>query len=56
MPEIPKWLIALIVVLVGWWVFVQVSDFVGKVNATIGKANSSINAGEAQYKRLMNNR
>lgn len=52
MPEMPKWLIVLIVVCAGWWIFVQVADFVGKVNTTIGKANSSMNASEAQYKRV----
>ena len=42
MPEMPKWLIVLIVIVVGWWVFTQVSDFVGKVNTTISKANGNV--------------
>lgn len=43
MPEMPKWLIALIVVVVGGWIISQTADFVGKVNTTVNKANSSMN-------------
>lgn len=43
MPDIPKWLIVLIAIIVGWWVIAQTVDFVGKVNTTVNKANSSMN-------------
>ncbi len=42
MPEIPKWLIALIVIIAGCWVISQAVDFFGKVNTTVNKANQSI--------------
>lgn len=43
MPDMPKWLIVLIAVVVGWWVITQTADFIGKVNTTVTKANSSMN-------------
>lgn len=43
MPEIPKWLIVLIAIVVGWWVIAQTAEFVRKVNTTVNKANSSMN-------------
>ncbi len=42
MPEIPKWVIVLIVVIAGCWFINQATSFVSKVNTTVGKANSSM--------------
>jgi len=42
MPEIPKWVIAVIAIIACWWIFNQVTSFAGKVNTTIDKANSSM--------------
>lgn len=42
MPEMPKWLIVLVAVVACWWIFSQVTSFVGKVGTTVDKANSSM--------------
>ena len=42
MPEMPKWLIILVAVVACWWIFFQVTSFVGKVGTTVDKANSSM--------------
>lgn len=37
-----KWAIIILIALGCWFVFDQVTSFVGKVNTTVGKANSSM--------------
>ncbi len=52
MPEIPKWLIALIVIIAGYWVLTQAIDFFGKVNTTVNKANQSIERDATSLQKL----
>lgn len=52
MPEMPKWLIVLIIVVAGWWVITQTIEFVGKVGTTVDKANSSMTNSQNNLKSI----
>ncbi|MBR1942340.1 hypothetical protein IJ843_01235 [bacterium] len=54
MPEIPKWLIAVIAVIACCWVFNQVTSFVGKVNTTVDKANSGMSREQTNLNQAEN--
>ena len=52
MPEMPKWVIVLVLAIAGWWLFNQVTSFVGKVNTTVGKANSSMEREQSSLQQV----
>ncbi len=54
MPEIPKWVIVLFLVIACWWLFNQITSFVGKVNITVDKANNSMSRDQGSLKEIPN--
>lgn len=52
MPEIPKWVIALVAAIACWWILTQVTSFVGKVNTTVDKANSSMSREQTNLNQI----
>ncbi|MGN1125408.1 MAG: hypothetical protein ACI4SM_04400 [Candidatus Gastranaerophilaceae bacterium] len=54
MPEIPRWLIVSVAVVVVGWIITQTAGFVGKVSTTVGKANQSIETQQTDFSKTMN--
>ena len=54
MPEIPRWVIILVAVIACWWIFNQVTSFVGKVNTTVDKANNSMSRDQGNLNQVPN--
>lgn len=52
MPEMPKWLLILIAIVACWWVITQSTEFIGKVNTTVNKANSSMNQSQSDLQSI----
>ena len=54
MPEIPRWVIILVAIIACWWIFNQVTSFVGKVNTTVDKANNSMSRDQGNLNQVPN--
>lgn len=52
MPEIPRWVIIVAIVVAVIWIFSQVSNFVSKVNTTVDKANTSISRDKGDLQQV----
>lgn len=52
MPEMPRWVIILVMVLFGWFILNQVTSFVSKVGTTVNKANTSMERDNGELSKI----